>query len=148
MSSQQQRQPSHNRGAPVEPASEAQVNTLVRICERMGKAEARGAIALFLAMERAFSPAQRGLVYGKLATGYPEAQRRQLDPIGKLVAWVAKLESAEVEAAGESVADTPVGGAAPSAASGTFKDDCERALTGQLRANSSTEAESFSVAAR
>lgn len=148
MSSQQQRQPSQNRGSLVEPASEAQVNTLVRICERMGKAEARGAIALFLAMERAFSPAQRGLIYGKLAAGYPEAQRRHLDPIGKLVAWVAKLQAAEVEAAGQLAADAAVGGAAPGAASGPFKDDCKRALTGHLRANSSTEAESFSVAAR
>lgn len=107
MNSQQQRQPRHNRGAPVEPASEAQINTLVRICERMGKAEARGAIALFLALERPFSPAQRGLIYAKVAAGYPEAQRRHLDPIGKLVAWVAKLEAAEVEAAGQLAADAP-----------------------------------------
>lgn len=63
----------------------------------------------FLALERPFSPAQRGLIYGKLATGYPEAQRRHLDPIGKLVAWVAKLQAAEVEVAGagEVAADAP-----------------------------------------
>ena len=147
MSSQQQRQPSHNRGAPVEPASEAQVNTLVRICEHMGKSEARGAIALLLAMERAFSPAQRGLIYGKLAAGYPEAQRRHLDPIGKLVAWVAKLEAAELEAAGQCAADAPPEGATPGAAA-PFKDDCERALAGQLPANSWTDAESLHVAGR
>jgi hypothetical protein len=144
MSSQQQRQPSHNRGAPVEPASEAQINTLVRICERMGKSEARGAIALFLAMERAFSPAQRGLIYGKLAMGYPEAQRRHLDPIGKLVAWVAKLQAAELEAAGQCAADAPPEGETAGAA-GPFKDDCERALAGQLPANSWTDAESLDV---
>jgi hypothetical protein len=147
MSSQQQRQPSLNRGALVEPASDAQVNTLVRICERMGKAEARGAIALFLAMERAFSPAQRGLIYGKLAAGYPEAQRRHQDPIGKLVAWVAKLESVPVEVAVQCVAAAPPQGASAGAASAPFKDDCERALAGQLPANSWTDAESLDVGA-
>jgi hypothetical protein len=146
MSSQQQRQPSHNRGAPVEPASEAQVNTLVRICERMGKAEARGAIALFLAMERAFSPAQRGLVYGKLATGYPEAQRRQLDPIGKLVAWVAKLQAGGADAGSTAAGNAPRG-TAQGDPTRPFKDDCERAVAGQRPPNSWTDTKSLDVAA-